>query len=787
VNDQQQIKRLIIKILKGTPFVVLVLLISLFLAYKYISYQNPLYKSTIKIKLAKSTYGISASNLFKSFDVFSTDQDIQAEVITIQSQRIIQEALKKLDFGISYYRVGEVRTSDMYHETPFTVEVKNTPAKIFDLPIHIKIINRTSYLLYDPFQPEAEPKPYLFNSWVSLYGMKFQIKPNRENFNKPDKVLFDRYIFKINSTRQLISTIQKNLSAKEVTKHVPVILVVYKDEVPLRVKRFINTLGKTYIEDYINHKSGISKETVNFINSQLKVAGEELRKSEQALYEFKRKYKVVNTLQETETGLREISKLRVQLNNLKIESASLDTLDKYINEKGSDFLDYVPKVSFGDLLYTELVKKLKAFQAEKEKLLSIYTPDDDHVKVADQNIADIVDYIKKSIHASRLDINQAKQRLEGIYRISLTMFNKLPEREKQYTILNRQFIINQDNYSFLKKKQIEATIQSNVNMAFHRILENGEVNPKPASPNKVLIYFVTGLLDIVFGILLLYFQSYFWAKVDKRSQLEKGSTTPVAAVLKRTNRFTTKVAYSDQYADFLNELMVKQVLGTHNVVCVSSSIRQEGKTFVASQLALSYAKKGLATLLIDFNLHKPTLHQSFGPLVPVNRQTNTEFYPKSEGNRGISDFIIEDCDLEEALYRDPNSDLHIMPAGKRLQNPSEIYGHIRLKEKLDMLRNRYDAIIIDSPASIITVDAIILMKLADRSLYMMRSGFTPTLYIQYPDMLKEEYKVDNIQIVLNNIQPNTNFSGRFISSKYHYMVKEKGLKIKIKKALEYYF
>jgi len=279
MNDNQKIKRLIINILKGSPFVIIVLLFSLYFAYKFISYKNPLYQSSIKIKLAKSTYGISATNLYKNFDVFSTEEDIQAEVITIQSQRIINEAIDKLDFGISYYRVGEIRTSDMYHETPFKVQVQDTLEKILDIPITIEIISRTKYLLHDPFHPEATPQEYLFNKWVNLYGMEFKISPNTDKFNKPDNVLFDKYIFKINSKESLIASIQERLFAKEAENHVPVILVNYKDEVPLRAEIFIDTLSKTYINDYINHKSGISKKTVAFINSQLKGAHEHLEQS----------------------------------------------------------------------------------------------------------------------------------------------------------------------------------------------------------------------------------------------------------------------------------------------------------------------------------------------------------------------------------------------------------------------------------------------------------------------------------------------------------------------------
>lgn len=788
MNDNQKIKRLIINILKGTPFVFIVLLLSLYFAYKFISYQNPLYQSSIKIKLAKSTYGISATNLYKSFDVFSTEEDIQAEVITIQSQRIINEAINKLDFGISYYRVGEIRTSDMYHETPFKVEVQDSLAKMMDIPIKIEIISRTKYLLHDPFQPDAKPQEYLFNKWVNLYGMEFKISPNKDKFNKPDNVLFDKYIFKINSRQSLISSIQKRLFAKEAENHVPVILVSYKDEVPLRAKIFIDTLSVTYINDYINHKSGISRKTVNFINSQLKVAKDKLEKSERALFDFRNKYKVVNTQQETETGLREISKLRIQLHNLDIESASLDTLDKYINEKGDEFINYVPKIKFGGLLYTELVKKLKAYQAERDKLLSIYTPEDEKVKVVNKNISEIIDYIKKSIHSSRIDINQSKKRLQEIYNVTANMFENLPERKKMQDILDRQYNINQENYIFLKQKQIEATVQSNVNMAFHRILQSAVVSKNPVYPNKVLIYFVSGLLGIIFGILLLYLKGYFWAKVNNRAQLEQMSSTPVAAILKRPNSYAAKDKKADKYASLLNELMVKQLIGINNVICISSSVRNEGKTPVAVNLSLTASKRGLSTLLIDFNLFNPSIPEFFGELKPINPNTKDEEKLLGKNKMlGISDFITGKCSLEEVIYQASNSNLHVIPAGTIIQKPSEIYGHINLKEKLDLIKSKYELVFIDSPASIITVDAMILMKLADISLYIMRSGFTPTMYIQYPDMIKEDYNINNIQIVLNNMPPTNNFSGRFISSKYNYIENQKGIKAKLYKVLEYYF
>ena len=91
------------------------------LAKQYIKYATPMYQSTGKIKIDDGSIGLSNSNLYKDFDVFSGTNKVLTEIEVLKSTNLIKKTLEKLDFGTEYYRVGKVKTSELHHESPFLV------------------------------------------------------------------------------------------------------------------------------------------------------------------------------------------------------------------------------------------------------------------------------------------------------------------------------------------------------------------------------------------------------------------------------------------------------------------------------------------------------------------------------------------------------------------------------------------------------------------------------------------------------------------------------------------
>jgi len=150
-----------------------------------------------------------------------------------------------------------------------------------------------------------------------------------------------------------------------------------------------------------------------------------------------------------------------------------------------------------------------------------------------------------------------------------------------------------------------------------------------------------------------------------------------------------------------------------NSLQVTSSVINEGKTFVAANLAVTLAKySGANTLLIEGDLHRPTLASIFG-LHELQL-------------RGLSDWwTARDQDITRFLVRFNGSALWFLPAGKSIDRPSEILRSAQLAEAFAQLASRFDWIVVDSTPMLPVIDANLWSRLVDGTLLVVREGVAP--------------------------------------------------------------
>jgi len=150
-----------------------------------------------------------------------------------------------------------------------------------------------------------------------------------------------------------------------------------------------------------------------------------------------------------------------------------------------------------------------------------------------------------------------------------------------------------------------------------------------------------------------------------------------------------------------------------NSLQVTSSVINEGKTFVAANLAVTLAKySGANTLLIEGDLHRPTLASIFG-LKELQLQ-------------GLSDWwAARDQDITRFLVRFSGSALWFLPAGKAIDRPSEILRSVQLAEAFAQLASRFDWIVVDSTPMLPVIDANLWSRLVDGTLLVVREGVAP--------------------------------------------------------------
>lgn len=179
-----------------------------------------------------------------------------------------------------------------------------------------------------------------------------------------------------------------------------------------------------------------------------------------------------------------------------------------------------------------------------------------------------------------------------------------------------------------------------------------------------------------------------------------------------------------------------QIAGVQPIrkILVASSVPQEGKTFVTSNLAQSFVRKaGVRVLMIDADLRAPRLHLPFGaPALP-----------------GLADYLCGEADEAQVTQVGPDGNLCLISAGHRVPNPSELLHTDRMRRLLENMSRMFDWVILDSPPSIGVHDASILADMCDGVLFVVRAGSTE---FELAEKASSEFREKNLLgVVLNRV------------------------------------
>lgn len=729
MNGFQNIKRQLLPLIKGLPIVVFTLLGALFIAQKVVQYTPNTYQTIARIKLDDQKYGFSNTALYSDFDVFTTENKIQAEAAVLKSPLLLRMALDSLDFSTSLYRKGRIRNTMLYGDSPIIVTYDFVNEQLFDKDYFIQVLDENQYRLvneegeYAGFETKALGVPTL------LDGGLVSVSKNEATMASRDYQLSGQYILHVFSEQGLIKDISERLDVVEVDKEMPIIRVVYKDRHPKKVADLANALCNVYITDYVATKSAAAQQTVRFIDEKINEVQVELNRSEIALEQYKAVNGVVNTRQETETGLRQISSLEVQLFNLEMNEKSILELEAYISE-GDYFNETAINFGFGDLLMTELVKKLKLWQDERIDLLLKYTEDSDRVLAVDQKILELKNYIREAISRNKAEIITKRTEIENVVAEASTQFEGLSTREKELRILERNFHLQEQVYNFLSQKKIEASIAASANLAFHRIIEEAVAPQKPVSPNGTLITFVSGLLGLMIGIAFIYLRKSGLARVTDRQDIERHTDLPILGLVRS----------GDDREDFMSvikNLQLKGFLNSNTVLAVTSTVRNEGKTYVVEHLAQNLFQSGLSVAVVN-----------------MSEEANTE---------GVDSFLLNPEVNENGITV--------------LSQP--LPTQLNWKDRLAQLKTHFDIVVLDAPAAAVSVEGIDAMKCADASLYLVRANKTSVDYLSHAEQMKEEYVLENVLLLLNDAHRASSHSGVFVGTGFRSASNRLGLKLRL--------
>jgi capsular exopolysaccharide synthesis family protein len=322
--------------------------------------------------------------------------------------------------------------------------------------------------------------------------------------------------------------------------------------------------------------------------------------------------------------------------------------------------------------------------------------------------------------------------------------SRLPVTQRRLGTIERQYRLNDAIYNYLLEKRAEAKITKASNLPDNLIIEPARmVGTRPISPNKRKNYAIAFFLGLTLPFCYLMIKSTLNNKIESQEDIERLTDTPVLGKILHNRLKTNNVMLESPKADIAESFRALRTNldfyvrgGFKKVIMVTSCIESEGKSFVAANLAMSYAQLGRKTILVNYDFRKPMIY----------------FKEQEESHEGLSSYMINKTTLEKIIITSPLENLHYITAGILPPNPVELIALEKTEKLLTDLKNDYDIIVLDTTPLAQVTDAYLLIDHSEIKIIVIRQN--RSLKNVFSLIMKDLYQknVSNICIVYNDVR-----------------------------------
>jgi len=325
------------------------------------------------------------------------------------------------------------------------------------------------------------------------------------------------------------------------------------------------------------------------------------------------------------------------------------------------------------------------------------------------------------------------------------MLQSIPKKERELVDISREQNLKNEIYSFLSKKREETALAHASTVSDSRVVDKAQSSILPVSPKKKVVYMIALTLALMAGVGTVTAKEKLINTILFRNEIEELTSFPIIGEIsyEKTNASIVtgtgkRTFIAEQFRELRIALNFFKGSNKKRKILVTSTIAGEGKSFIATNLALSFALTGKKVILLELDLNRPKLS--------INLSVTND--------KGISDYLLGTKDPEEIIKRtDIHENLFIIPSGPLPENPSELLMNGKIEDLIDFLNGIFDYIIVDiAPVGPVT-DAYVLSTLCDVTLYVIRHKYTPKIFIERLDENNKIKKLKNVALVFNGILP----------------------------------
>ncbi|HLP74151.1 MAG TPA: polysaccharide biosynthesis tyrosine autokinase [Bacteroidales bacterium] len=760
--DENELKKISELLRRNYKLFIFCIFSAILLAFAYNRFAKPVYKVSasilIKEKNEQQTGGGANVTDFLNSSLFGRNINFQNELWVLKSSPVLDQTIRNLNLEVQYYEKKVFQYMDVYHQSPFRVLF------LADHPQPLGVNFKLKFFSKEAFHLEAEGKNVSFYNFENEHFThtrdKWSIVRNgvlgklietpdlafvitADSSNSVPINLSASYSFVIKNINKLSNEIGPALEFKVVDRLATVIEISMVSESLQRGRDVINELMSVYSDQNLERKNHIASITIDYIEKQLDEISDSLSMTEDNLQRFRSSNQLLN-ITEQATGISE------QYMNLQNQMAELVSRKRYYDyvadylSKNDDFSNMIVPASLGlqDPLLSSLMAELIAAQAQRGNLIRNNQEKNPLVQKLGIQIENVKKTISDNITSvgktTSISIEELEKRITKIE----TEISRLPLTQRRLGNIERKYRLNDAIYNYMLEKRAEAKITKASNLPDQVVIEPAKmVGVAPVSPNKRVNYIIALFFGFVIPLGLVTLKDSLNTRIGGQEDVTSLTNEPVLGKILHNQHKTNNVMFEYPKSNIAESFRALRtnldfyVRGGHKkIILVTSSLEREGKSFISQNLAMSYAQLGRKTILVDFDLRKPS------------RLFNT----RDDQNEGLSSYMINCTKLESIILKSPHPNLDYINAGVLPPNPVELIALEKTEKLLSLLKDAYDIVVLDTTPLAQVTDAYLLIEHAELKVIVVRQNYSPkkVFSVIMKDLLQK--RVRNVCIVLND-------------------------------------
>ena len=738
------IRDILHRYLRFWPLFIFSFFVCLGSAFFYLRYADIIYVTTAKVKIMQSAEEQnSALDISKLFSKSSIN--LENEIAAFNSYRLSEQVAVNLGLTVSYIEIGKIKKSLVY-DPPIKVQYLNDIKGLkFPISFTITVTDQGYNISVDSkiFTRLDGHEEQIFNIFQSPFSIGLS-----KTSNLPLKKNVD-YIVNIKPTKDASLGVASTISISLDTKNSDILRLQMASSDKLYAQNVINNLIEVYTKDVILDRQQVSIRTIKFIDERFKYLEYELDSIEKSKKEFKQRNDLNYIEVDIGTSMQNRSVADNELKSIETQLLLTDLLAETLEEQRGMVL--LPSdLGLASTVVNQLIDQYNILFFEFEKIDTSAGENNptrnlmkDELVHLRQNIdLSFKKYVKQLKESRTLALNRQEKALGD--------FNEFPEKEQLLRSIERQQVLKENLYLLLLQKREEAAISLAITVPNIKVIDYAISENIPIAPQKKIILIGALVLGLLLPLTVLYISFLLNTKINSRNDIEHSNLDiPIVGEIPFASEGITTLTEPLDRSPLIEAF---RILGsnitykfdtyqhiTSKILMVTSAMKGDGKTFVALNIALSYAFLNKKVLVIGTDMRNPQLHKYFNiekevdGLVEYLKSTDLNWKP----------FVQKPLDGTD--------NFHIMFAGHTRLNPALLLTNGKFDALMKEVVQHYDYIVVDTAPTLLVSDTQIISKNADITVFVLRAGQTDKRILDYLASLKKDEKLKNIKLVLNAV------------------------------------